>query len=159
MFAKPQAEHDFFRAFVGEFDYEHVCNVGPDQPPQVSKGRLIGRSLGGLWTLLEATGQTPDGDPFTSLFTLGYDPKKQIYHGTFIASMMTHLWLYQGQLDETKKVLTLNVEGPSFDDSGSVKYQDIFEVVDEDNWVLRSKMQMKDGAWCEFMVGQHTRVR
>ena len=31
--------------------------------------------------------------------TLGYDPAKKKYVGTFIASVMTHLWIYSGSLD------------------------------------------------------------
>ena len=72
-----------------------------------------------------------------SIITLGYDPAKQRFVGSFIASCMTHLWPYEGTLDATGKVLTLDSEGPSFSGDGTtVKYQDIVEIVDDDNWML-----------------------
>ena len=44
--------------------------------------------------------------------------------------MMTHLWLYEGELDAAGKVLTLDADGPSFTDpSATAKYQDVIEFV------------------------------
>ena len=91
MFAKPSVEHDFFTPLLGEWTMEHRCDMGPDQPQAVSRGRMTGRSLEGLWTLLEAAGEMPSGGIFYSVFTLGYDPTRKVYHGTFIGSVMTHL--------------------------------------------------------------------
>jgi uncharacterized protein DUF1579 len=45
--------------------------------------------------------------------TLGYDPEKKQYVGTWVGSMMSYLWVYDGSLDAEEKVLTLNAEGPS----------------------------------------------
>ena len=44
--------------------------------------------------------------------TLGYDPVQKRFVGTFIGSMMTHMWIYNGTLDAAGKVLTLDTEGP-----------------------------------------------
>ncbi|MCU0874915.1 MAG: DUF1579 domain-containing protein, partial [Pirellulaceae bacterium] len=130
MFAAPQTEHEWFHALLGEWKFTHQCVTGPDQPPVEATGTLTARTLGGLWTILECRGESPEGQPWTSLFTLGFDPTQNRYVGTFVASMMTHLWLYQGQLDETGKRLVLDVEGPRFDGQGMAQYQDIFEIVD-----------------------------
>ncbi len=66
----------------------------------------------------------PGGDPATMLMSLGYDPAKKRFVGTWIGSMMTNLWVYDGELDPTGKILTLNAEGPSFTDKDKVaKYQ------------------------------------
>lgn len=158
MFAKPTAEHAWFESLLGHWKFTHECITGPNQPPQSTEGTVAVRTLGGLWTLMECEGVSPEGGTWTSLFSLGYDPQQQRFVGTFVASMMTHLWIYNGQLDSTGKRLILDVDGPSFDGQGMAHYQDIFEVVDADHWILRSQMQAPDGSWNPFMVGHHHRV-
>ncbi|MCL4203640.1 MAG: DUF1579 family protein [Pirellulaceae bacterium] len=158
MFAAPQAEHEWFQALLGEWEFTHQCIMGPDQPPSEATGTLTARTLGGLWTTLECRGESPEGGPWSSLFTLGFDPVQNRYVGTFVASMMTHLWLYQGQLDHTGRRLVLDVEGPRFDGLGMAQYQDIFEIVDRDHWILRSQVLGDDGQWMQFMEGHHRRI-
>ncbi len=64
------------------------------------------RSLGGLWVLCEGRCEMPGGGAGTTVMTLGFDPARGLFVGTFIASMMTHLWLYEGGLDPELTVLT-----------------------------------------------------
>jgi hypothetical protein len=93
-----------------------------------------------------------------SIITLGYDPAKGKFVGTFIASMMTHLWLYEGSLDASGKVLTLDAEGPSMaGDDGMAKYQDIVTVENDNHWTLSSQMQGPDGQWVKFMTAHYRR--
>lgn len=158
MFAKPEKEHAFLDGLLGEWEFTHHCSMGPEAPPQITRGTVSARSLGGLWALLECQGSHPEGGAWTSLFTLGYDPARKRYLGTFVASMMTHLWIYDGAVDETGKRLVLDCEGPSMAGPGLAKYQDIFEIVGPDHWVLRSRLFGTDGQWFEFMEGHHHRV-
>jgi hypothetical protein len=90
--------------------------MGPDQPPVKTTGSQTVRMLGNLWMIGEGEGECPDGTMAKSIITLGYDPEKQRFVGTFIASMMTHLWPYEGTLQGD--VLTLDSEGPSFSGKG-----------------------------------------
>jgi hypothetical protein len=159
MFAQPQAEHQWFRELLGNWEFSHQCATGPDSPPHTATGKVAVRTLGGLWYLLESSGEVPEGGSWTSLMTLGFDPQRNKYVGTFIGSMMTHLWVYDGQLDASGKILTLDVEGPRFDGSGMVRYQDILEIVSSDHWTLRSHVLGDDGQWQPFMEGHHRRVR
>ena len=50
--------------------------------------------------------------------TLGFDPQKGGYVGTWIGSMTSFLWIYRGTLDRAEKILTLDTEGPNFDGEG-----------------------------------------
>lgn len=155
---EPQKEHVWLHKLVGEWTSEMECFMGPDQPPMKTTGRESVRSLGGLWTLGKGAGDAPDGTPVESIMTLGYDPQRQKFVGTFVASCMTHLWVYEGTLDETGKVLTLDTEGPSFTGDGSMsKYQDIIEFVSDDHRVLRSRVPGEDGKWTEFMTAHYRR--
>ena len=56
--------------------------------------------------------------------------------------MMTHLWIYNGALDESEKILTLDTEGLNFSQSAIAKYQDIIEFVSD--WTL-DKVEVKNG--------------
>ena len=156
---QPTPEHEWLLQFLGDCTFESECMMGPDQPPMKSTGKLTTRSLGSLWTLGEMESDGPDGQPMQSVITLGFDPAKQRFVGTFVASCMTHLWPYDGQLDAGRKVLTLDSEGPSFVDDGAMaKYQDIIEVIDKDHYLLSSKFQNADGSWTQFMSAKYVRV-
>jgi hypothetical protein len=156
MKADVQKEHLWLSKLVGDWSFEAECLMGPGQPPVKTTGSQTVRMLGGLWMIGEGEGECPDGSRAKSIITLGYDPEKQRFVGTFIASMMTHLWPYEGTLDGN--VLTLDSEGPSFSGDGTtVKYQDIVELRDDDHWILRSRMPGEDGKWLEFMTAHYRR--
>ncbi|MGH8728980.1 MAG: DUF1579 domain-containing protein, partial [Burkholderiales bacterium] len=112
MKTEPQKEHEWLQKLVGEWTYESDCSMGPGKPNEKFKGTESVRSLGGLWILAEGRGEMPGGGAATMLITLGYDPQRKRYVGTWIGSMMTYLWVYDGGLDAAGKVLTLNAEGP-----------------------------------------------
>ena len=155
---EPQDEHRWLLQLVGEWDYHHECNMGPDQPPMKSSGKQTIRALGELWILGDIAGTTPGGSEMRSLITLGFDPAKARFVGTFVSSCMTHLWPYDGSLDASGKVLTLDSEGPSFaGDGGMAKYQDIIEVIDNDHHTMKSQFQNADGTWTQFMHGTYHR--
>lgn len=154
----PAPEHEWLLQLLGDWEFETECEMGPDQPPMKSTGRQKTRSLGSLWILGEMENIGPEGQPSRSLMTLGFDPVRQRFVGTFVTSCMTHLWPYDGQLDAGRKVLTLDSEGPSFAGDGTMaKYQDIIEVVDKDQYLLSSQVQNPDGSWTHFMSAKYTR--
>jgi hypothetical protein len=160
MNAEPQKEHQWLQKLVGKWTFEGECIMGPDQPPTKHTGSETVRSIGGLWTLGEGTGAGPDGGQMTSIMTLGYDPQTKRFVGTFIASMMTHMWIYNGTLDASGKVLTLDTEGPDFSGGpGMVKYQDIIEFVNDDHRILRSQLVGPDGKWNQFMTANYRRQK
>lgn len=158
--AKPQKEHKWLQKLVGEWTYEHEATMDPDKPAEVFLGTENVRSLGGLWTLGEGQGEMPDGDSATTLMTLGYDPQKKRFVGTFIGSMMTYLWVYEGELDKDEKVLTLNAEGPDFTKPEKMsKYQDVIEFMSDDHRVLTSRTLGEDGQWHHFMTAHYHRKK
>jgi len=160
MHAKPQIEHEWLQQLVGNWTFDTECLMGPDEPPYKASGKEVVRSLGGLWTIAEGEHSDPKGgDNHQSIMTLGYDPLCQKYVGTFTASMMTYLWVYQGTLNDSKTVLTLDTEGPHFSGTGLGKYQDLIEIVSPDHRVLRSQMLGEDGQWVPFMTGHYFRQK
>lgn len=96
------------------------------------------RSLDGVWLVAEGRGEIPGCGTATMMMTLGYDSYKQRYVGTWIGSMITHLWIYKGELDAAE-MLTLNTEEPAMtDEQKMAKYQDAIEFKSNDHWVLAS---------------------
>jgi hypothetical protein len=156
--AQPQKEHQWLQKFVGEWTYETEALMGPDQPPVKSTGTETVRSLGGLWILAEGQGEMPCVGTATTLMTLGYDPQKQNYVGTWVGSMMTYLWQYQGELNASETVLTLHNEGPSMlRDDTMAKYKDVIEFKSDDHRVVTSHMLRDDGQWQQFMTAHYRR--
>ena len=96
---KPQQEHQWLQRFVGEWTFEGEAAMEPGKPAETFKGTEIARPLGGLWILAEGQGEMPGGGPATTVMTLGYDPQKKRYVGTWVGSMRTYFWVYSGALD------------------------------------------------------------
>ena len=155
MHAQPQQEHHWLQKLVGEWTTEMEAVMGPDKPPETFSGTESVRSLGGLWVLCEGK---PGGGTETTLMTLGYDPARKRYVGTFVGSMMTHMWVYDGELSGT--VLTLDTEGPNFTAEGKMsKYKDVIELKSDDHRVLTSNLLGDDGKWVQFMTANYRRVK
>jgi len=155
----PTVEHKWLDQMLGTWQAEYECSMGPDQPPGKFAAVEVVRSIGGLWIQAEAESENPGGGKSQNIITLGYDPQQKRFVGTFISSMMTHLWIYKGSLDAAGKVLTLDAEGPSFDGQGMAQYQDIFTAIDENHRTLSSQVLGKDGQWTHFMSGKFTRQK
>lgn len=151
-------EHEWLHQLVGDWTAEMTASMEPGQPPSTTQGTESVRSLGGLWTLGEGQGACPDGSPVTSLMTLGFDPAKGRFVGSFIASMMSMIWHYDGALAADGKSLVLDTEGPSMAGDGSMaKYQDVITFLSPDHRTLTSRALGPDGQWTEFMSADYRR--
>jgi len=152
MFGEPAPEHRWLQQFVGEWTTEAEA-AEPGKPPEKMRGTETVRSIGGFWVQGEGKGQMPGGGEATMQITLGYDPQRQRFVGTWIGSMMAHLWVYEGTLDAAQRVLTLDAEGPSMTEAGKLaKYRDVVEVKSPDHRVLTSHVLGDDGQWHQFMT-------
>jgi hypothetical protein len=135
---EPQKEHQWLQKLVGEWTCEGEAAMEPGKPPAKWKATESVRSLAGLWTIAEGTGEMPEGGAATTVMTLGYDPQKKRFVGTFIGSMMTNLWVYEGSIDASGKVLTLDTEGPKMcgGGEGMAKYKDVIEFKNDNHRLL-----------------------
>ena len=160
MKAQPQQEHQWLQQFVGEWTYEAEAMMEPDRSPSKFVGTESVGPLGDLWILGEGQGEMPGCGAATTVLTLGYDPQKQWYVGTWVGSMMTHLWLYDGVLDAASRVLTLNTEGPHMTTAGKMaQYKDVIEFTGADHRVLTSHVLDEDGQWREIMRAHYRRTK
>src|SRR5207247_8650571 len=97
----------------------------------------------------------PGGGLATMLMTLGYDPEKKAFVGSWAGSMMSHMWIYRGTLDAEQKVLTLDTEGPSFAGDGKLaRYQAMITLQAKDEREPSSKVLQEDGTWRRLMTAK-----
>lgn len=158
--AEPQKEHRWLEKLVGDWTFESDACVEPGKTPEKFKGLERVRSLGGLWMVADGQGEMPGSGASTTMLTLGYDPQKKKFVGTWIGSMMTHLWIYEGTLDAGGRTLTLETEGPDMSGDGrTALYRDVLEWRSDDHRTLTSHMQGQDGQWRTFMTAHYRRRR
>ncbi|MEW5926194.1 MAG: DUF1579 domain-containing protein [Gemmatimonadota bacterium] len=159
MAVETREQHRWLERMVGEWTFESESVMEPGGPPVKYAGTENVRSLDGVWVVCEGRGAMPGGDASTSIMTLGYDPERERFVGTFVGSMMTHLWIYDGELDAAGEVLTLEAEGPGFtDQTRMAKYRDRIEFRSADQRVMTSSYQDDAGEWHEFMTTRYRRA-
>lgn len=150
-------QHDWLQQLVGEWTVSIQGMAEAGMEPTQSEHTESVRPVGELWIVGEGSASF-GGKSFTSVMTLGYDSQKQRFVGTWVDTMLTHMWVYTGHLDEAKRVLTLEADGPRFDDpTKTAKYRDTIELVSPDHKVLTSSMQTDDGSWTTFMRADYRR--
>ena len=152
---KPQKEHEWLQQLVGEWDTEGEAILDPGQPPVKTKGSESNRTIGGYWVQGEHKGEFM-GTPFTGILTLGYSPEKKKYVGTWVDSMTSTLWTYEGTVDAGGKTLTLLAEGPGPEPGKRLKFREAIEVKGKDHKVFRSEVE-KDGKWVTHLTMQYRR--
>ncbi|WP_292445549.1 DUF1579 domain-containing protein [Methylibium sp.] len=159
MNTEPHEQHRWLDRLVGEWTSESEAACEPGAAPQKFKGTESVRALGGYWVLCEGRAEMPGGETGTMLLTLGYDPQAARYTGTWVGSMMSHLWIYtNGSLDAAGKVLTLESQGPSFSGDGTLAtYRDVIEIKSPDHRMLTSHVLGDDGEWTQFMTANYHR--
>lgn len=157
MEAELQKEQRWLERLVGEWTTEMEAAMKPGDPPETFTGTESVRSLDGVWVLCEGR---PSGGGSTTIMTLGYDTAKGRYVGSFIGSMSTYMWIYEGSVDASGNVLALETEGPSFtDESRMAKYRDSIEFRSDDHRVLTSRVQGEDGSWQQVMEVHYRRAK
>ena len=150
-------EPRWLHRMVGEWAYESSFEPEPGAEPMIATGTERVEALGDLWIIGKGSGEIPGGGTMHSRMTLGYDPATGRYPGSWIASVMAHMFVYDGSRDGD--VLTLETEGPSMTEAGgTARYRDIIELIGADRRLLRSCVLGDDGLWTEFMRAEYRRV-
>ncbi|HJQ79523.1 MAG TPA: DUF1579 domain-containing protein [Lacipirellulaceae bacterium] len=155
----PQKEHQWLNKLVGEWDTEGEMQMGPGADPIKSTGTDSARMLGGFWLVSDVKGEVM-GTSIEARLTLGYDPAKKKYVGTWIDSMTSYMWNYEGSVDDTGKILTLNTEGPGFHGGGQMtKFKEVIEIKNKDERTFTSSFQEEDGTWTKMMSVTYRRKK
>ena len=156
----PVKEHAWLQHFVGEWETSVQVMMEPGQPPVKGKGAETARMLGGFWVIGEGKGEMERvPGTMTSLLTLGYDAEKRKYVGTWVDSMNSYLWKYEGSVDASGKVLTLETVGPCPLKPGLVRFKEVTEFRSKDHRVFTSSMQNDDGTWVTLVTADYRRKK
>lgn len=156
---KPQQEHQWLAQLAGDWEAEIECQMGPGQPPMKAKATQSSTMLGDRWLVATSEGEMM-GEPMKSVLTIGYDPAKKSYVGTFYCSCGNELWTYVGQVSDDGKKLVLDTEGPNMMAPGTTsKYQETIEVKDKDHYVFTSSIEGPDGKLIKFMTADYARKK
>jgi hypothetical protein len=151
--------HRWLQQLVGDWSYESDVLIGHATPRETFTGTESVRPLGEFWIVAEGESGMPGGPSSNSMMTLGYDPDKGRFTGTFVHSEGSYLWLYDGELDRDGKALTLSSEGPSMAGEGiTTRYRDVIELTDNDHRTFISEAIGEDGRWHGFMTARYQRV-
>lgn len=157
-FPQPTPAHEFLKKFTGEWEAVSKGQTAPDQPENVVKGKVTSKMLGGFWVVNEI--ETYAGEvTVKGLQTIGYDPEKKKYIGTWVDSMTNFLWKYEGTLDESGKKIMLDAMGPNFMGEGEMTpYRDSYEFKSPDHIHMTSAAKV-DGKWVTFMTSEMKRKK
>ncbi|MCF6370366.1 DUF1579 domain-containing protein [Rhizobium halophilum] len=151
--AKPQAEHGILEKLVGSWE------VAAKDMGDAGIWTEQVRSLHGMWFVAEGNGQMPGGGAATTVLTLGCDPDKGKYVGSWIGSMMTHMWVYEGEVSADGNTLSLYTTGPDFEEPGKTgEYREQIIFTDADHRIFNSSAKQPDGSWKQFMEAHYSRV-
>ena len=156
--SKPEKEHEWLKQLVGEWKTHGKADNGPGQPPFECEGTETTSSIGDLWIVAKGEAHAA-GMNVNSMLTLGYDPEKKKFVGTWVDSTYNHLWKYEGPLDDSGKVLTLMTRGPNMMAPGELtNFKEILELKDKDHKTFTSHMEV-NGEWVKIMTSETTRVK
>jgi hypothetical protein len=147
---QPTPEHLWLQKLLGTWHF--------DQGPEGMTGTETVTAIGDLW--IQGHSAASCGPMAMSyVVTLGFDPERKKFVGTWVGSMMTFLWVYEGELDTDGKTLVLSATGPSMKADGAMlAYRDVITLLEDGSRTLTSFQQGADGVWNQFMSMTLTRA-
>lgn len=160
MFDKPETQHQWLKRLVGDWTFEAECgNEGGESVAKFSGTESV-RMIGDLWSVAEGKGEMPGGGVGQTVMSLGYDPKKGRFVGTWLGSMLTYLWVYEGSLNSEGTKLTLDTVGPNCMGGGEMAtFQEAIEFKSDDHRVFTSAMKGPNGEWTTMMTANYRRTK
>ena len=118
----PGPEHQTLKEAVGTWNVDCTFYMDPSQPPMVCEAKETIEMLGEFFTvsLFEADF---GGMDFKGRATLGFDPERKKFTGTWIDSMSPHMFPYEGDYDAATKTLEMSGQGYMCQFGGNTPYR------------------------------------
>lgn len=163
---KETSEHQWLQQLIGEWTFTGKMMMPPtpesdDKPGTAeSSGTESVRALGKFWVIASTSGTMPcSGDMMQGVIQIGFDHALNRFRGSWIGSPMSKMYIYDGYLDDKRRILTLESTGPSFTDpTKETLYRDIIEIVDANNRLFYSQVRNDDNSWTEFLRCEYKRA-
>lgn len=129
--AAPSEQHEKMARWEGQWDVRMKTWMGPDQPPQESRGTAEFKSiLGGRFLQQTMHGEMMEG-PYNGAGFLGYDKVTEKYVTVWIDDMSTSVMVFEGTADPEHKTITQTAH---YDDpiQGPMDFRTVTTVMDDD---------------------------
>lgn len=107
---QPTPEHKAMAREAGNWKAVSKLWLTPETEPMISEASESNALLGELWLLSEYEGNVM-GMPFKGMGTMGYDPVKKKYVGTWVDTINPHLQTMEGEYDVATHTLTMYSTG------------------------------------------------
>jgi hypothetical protein len=154
----PGASHQLLAAMAGSWETKMKSWMGPDAPPMESKGTSEQKMiLGGRYLQQEFAGDMM-GNPFSGIGIMGYDNHTKKYVSTWIDTMSTGIFFFEGTAAREGKTIT---QESQYDDPvrGPMAYRAETRMVDDNTMVFEMYGTEKGGKEAKMMEITYTRKR
>jgi hypothetical protein len=129
--AVPGEPHKMLARLEGSWTTRIKASMGPDQPWEESTGTCEQRMLlGGRYLQQEYASEMMDG-PYAGVNLIGYDNHTRKYVSTWIDSMSTAIYCFEGTADADGRTITQKC---SYDDPvrGPIVWRSVSRIIDND---------------------------
>ena len=134
-------EHKWLEKFEGHWETTSKSVATEGQPASTMHGAIDSEMVGQFWLVTKMSADLGEFK-MDGRQTVGYDKEKGKYVGTWIDNTSDFIWHYQGSVDESGKILSLEAEGPDMSEPGkSALYRDMYEFVSKDEIKLTSSVK------------------
>jgi Protein of unknown function (DUF1579) len=154
--ATPGSPHKLLESMTGSWNTHTKSWMEPGTPPMESKGTCEQTMLlGGRYLQQVFTGDMM-GTTFTGIGVTGYDNHKKKYVSTWMDSMSTGIFFFEGTAGADSKTITQDchwddpVKGPS-------KWRSVTRIVDDNTHLFEMYLTVKGGKEEKMMEITYTR--
>ncbi len=156
--ATPGSPHQRLAKLEGSWTTKTTAWMEPGQPPVEGKGTCEQKMLlGGRYLQQEYKGEMM-GEPFTGINLIGYDNHTKKYVSTWVDSMSTAIYCFEGTGSADGKTIT---QETSYDDParGPMVWRSVTKIVDDNTMEYEMYVTPKGGKEEKMMVMTVTRKR
>jgi hypothetical protein len=156
--AIPGDPHKRLAKLEGSWTTRTKAWMGPDQPQAEGSGTCEQRMLlGGRYLQQEYTGQMEDG-PYTGINLIGYDNHSKKYVSTWIDSMSTAIYCFEGTGSPDGRTITQECR---YDDPvrGPIRWRSVSRIIDDDTMEYEMYITPEGGTEQKEMEMTVTRKR
>ena len=154
--ATPSPEHEKLQSKIGVWDVDCFYSMNLPEPVQ-AKGRETIEALGAFWTVGRFEVEL-HGSSILGRSTLGWDPHKLAYIGTWMDSATPFFYYFEGHFDEAGTVLKLEGDNTDPISKNLVLYRSEEEYSDNDHRVLSLFVESKPGFETQLLRYEYTRI-
>lgn len=151
----PTFQHELIARTAGVWDVDCEYFLDPANPIETKAVETI-TMLGPFWAVSRFEGEFM-GKPFVGAATLGFDPMRGMFVSTWVDSKSPHLNRFEGSIDETGKVLTLEGENQNPMSGEPTMFRAVEEFVSSDTMTFKMNMDFPGMGDIELLSYVYTR--